>query len=257
MYSALIQQLAIRMKVDYNTQVKKRRFRAKALFALLFAAVMLALALFLLIRRADESYETMGQSAAPTLVIDAGHGGIDGGAISEDGTKESDLNLAIALRLESIVRFCGQKTVMTRWDDSSKTDMIGYSERKDLQRRADLANGIPGAVLISIHQDYYPTAQPRGAQVLYSGYQGSDRLGTAIQANLIGQLDPQNRRLAIPAPKELYLTANTRCPAVLVECGFMSNNFEVLNLKDSGYQTKLALTIAASYLSFLGSESKT
>lgn len=198
----------------------------------------------------------MGEPAAPTLVIDAGHGGIDGGAISEDGTKESDINLAIALRLESITRFCGQKTAMTRWDDSRRTDMINYSEREDLKYRAELANGIPNAVLISIHQDYYPTAQPKGAQVLYSAFGGSEKLGVGIQTNLIAQLDPQNRRLATPAPKELYLTANTRCPAVLVECGFMSNNFEVLRLKDSVYQTKLALTIAASYLAFLGAETK-
>ena len=64
------------------------------------------------------------------------------------------------------------------------------------------------------------------------------------------QLDPENRRLAAPAPKELFLTANARCPAVLVECGFMSNNFEVLKLKESGYQTKLALVIAAAYLEY-------
>ena len=88
----------------------------------------------------------------PTLVIDAGHGGIDGGAISEDGTRESDINLAVALRLESIVRFCGQKTLMTRCDDSVKTDILSYSEHEDLQERAEKANSVSDAVLISIHQ---------------------------------------------------------------------------------------------------------
>ena len=190
-------------------------------------------------------------SAPPVLVIDAGHGGFDGGAISTDGTKESDINLAVALRLESIVRFCGQKTVMTRCDDSRKTDILSYSEHEDLKSRAALANETENAVLISIHQNYYPTAQPKGAQVLYSAFGDSDRLGKRMQEMLVKQLDPGNRRLAAPAPKELYLTANARCPAVLVECGFMSNNFEVLKLKESGYQTSLALVIAAAYLQYV------
>ena len=193
----------------------------------------------------------MARSMAPTVVIDAGHGGIDGGAVSDDGTKESDLNLAIALRLECIVRFLGHQTVMTRLDDSRKTDMIGYSERQDLKNRAELVNSVPNAVLISIHQNDFPTAQPRGAQVLYSAYGDSRQLAERIQGNLIEQLDPQNRRLAVSAPRNLYLTANTRCPAVLVECGFMSNNFEVLRLRDSTYQTSLALVIAGSYQSYL------
>lgn len=187
----------------------------------------------------------------PTLVIDAGHGGFDGGAISEDGTRESDINLSIALRLESIVRFCGQKTIMTRWDDSRKTDILSYSERDDLKQRADLVNGTENAVLISIHQNYYPTAQPKGAQVLYSASENSDKLGKRIQELIVSRLDPENRRLAAPAPSDLYLTSHTRCPAVLVECGFMSNNFEVLKLKESVYQNELALVIAASYLEYI------
>ena len=194
-------------------------------------------------------------STPPTLVIDAGHGGFDGGAISADGTRESDINLAVALRLESIVRFCGQKTVMTRWDDSRKTDILSYSERDDLRERTAVANGTENAVLLSIHQNCYPTAQPKGAQVLYSAYGDSDRLGRRMQELLVEKLDPENRRLAAPAPKELYLTANARCPAVLVECGFMSNNFEVLKPKESGYQNKLALVLAAAWLEYCSGSS--
>ena len=187
----------------------------------------------------------------PTLVIDAGHGGFDGGAVSADGTRESDVNLSIALRLESIVRFCGQKTVMTRWDDSRKTDILSYSERDDLKQCADLVNSTENAVLISIHQNYYPTAQPKGAQVLYSSFGNSEKLGNRMQELLVSRLDPENRRLAAPAPKELYLTSNVLCPSVLVECGFMSNNFEVLKLKETDYQNALALVIAASYLEYI------
>ena len=190
-------------------------------------------------------------SATHTLVIDAGHGGIDGGAISADGTKESDINLAVALRLEQIVRFLGQKTVMTRLDDSKKTDILSYSEREDLRQRAELANRTENAVLISIHQNSFPTAQLKGAQVLYSSFGNGEKLGKRIQEQLVARLDPENRRLAAPAPSDLYLTSNARCPAVLVECGFMSNNFEVLKLKENGYQNALALVIAASYLEYI------
>lgn len=220
--------------------------------ALFFGILCLCTAaLLVLIHRADRVLQTSGSEISPTLVIDAGHGGLDSGAISLDGAKESDINLAIALRLESIVRFCGQKTQMTRWDDSSKSDILSYSEREDLKQRAKLANETAGAVLISIHQNDFPTDQPHGAQVLYSAYGGSEQLGKLIQANLVALLDPDNRRLAVPAPSELYLTANTRCPAVLVECGFMSNRFDLLKLREDRYQTALAVVIAGSFCSYI------
>ena len=232
----------------------KTKLRAKHI--LLFTAFLLlcAAAVWLLAGHIGRRTQTDAPAQAPTLVIDAGHGGVDGGAISADGTRESDLNLAVALRLESIVLFCGQKARMTRCDDAGKTDILAYSEHEDLKARAELANSTQNAVLISIHQNYYPTEQPRGAQVLYSSFGGSEKLGRLIQEMLVSKLDTENRRLAVPAPRELYLTANTRCPAVLVECGFMSNNFEVLKLKEPGYQSALALVIAASYLEYISEE---
>ena len=228
----------------------------KLIYFIVGVLFLCALAVGLIVRYADRRAAISGALSAPTLVIDAGHGGIDGGAISADGTKESDINLQIALKLESIVRFCGQKTAMTRWDDSKKTDILSYSEHDDLKFRADFANNAENPVFISIHQNYYPTAQPKGAQVLYSRFRGSEELGKLIQSNLVSQLDPDNRRLAVPAPGELYLTANTRCPAVILECGFMSNNFEVLKLTDGAYQNALAVLIAGSYLSYISKSSQ-
>lgn len=229
----------------------ERRTRRRLVLAISAILLLCAAAVGAIVRFSGRLLAAGADETPPTLVIDAGHGGIDGGAISADGTKESDINLAIALRLDSIVRFCGQKTLMTRLDDIPKTDILGYSEHEDLKSRADIANSAPNAVLVSIHQNYYPTAQPKGAQVLYSAFGDSERLGRLMQSSLVGKLDPLNRRLAVPAPRELYLTANTRCPAVLVECGFMSNNFEVLKLRDASYQNALALVIAASYLEYI------
>ena len=112
---------------------------------ILFGILLFAAAVPIFPIRSDRVPASAGYTPR-TLVIDAGHGGIDGGAISDDGTKESDINLAIALRLDSIVRFCGQKTVMTRLDDSLKTDMISYSEHKDLESRAAVINNTANAV---------------------------------------------------------------------------------------------------------------
>ena len=232
----------------------KSKLRVRHILYLLVFLIFCTAVLCLAVRIVGDMTPTDAPPQPPTLVIDAGHGGIDGGAISLDGTRESELNLAIALRLESIVRFCGQKTLMTRWDESSKTDILNYSEHESLKERTELANGAPNAVLVSIHQNCYPTAQPKGAQVLYSSYGDSEKLGKLIQSALVEKLDPGNRRLAVPAPRELYLTSNTRCPAVLVECGFMSNNFEVLKLKDPAYQSEIALLIAASYLQYIAGE---
>lgn len=245
----------MRVPIKYNT-FRHVILSRDAVFWLSCALVLLVNVVFLHSTGAGvfKLKKTSAPVAAPTLVIDAGHGGIDGGAVSADGTKESDINLAIALRLDYIVRFCGHKTVMTRWDDSRKTDILSYSEREDLTERVKIANSVDNAILISIHQNFYPTAQPSGAQVLYSAVAGSDILGRLMQTNLISQLDSTNRRLAAPAPAELYVTTNAVCPSVLVECGFMSNNFEVLKLKESKYQTSIAVVIAGSYLQFISGE---
>lgn len=196
-------------------------------------------------------------STVHTLVIDPGHGGIDGGAISTDGTKESDINLAIALKLRALAEFVGQGTVMTREDDSWRTDAASYSEHEDLVHRTEIINGAPNAILFSIHQNCFPTAQPSGAQVLYAKNEGSEALGKITHNNLISCLDPENRRVAEPASEKLYITANVRCPAILVECGFMSNNFDVLKLKDDSYQLSLALVLMCSFLQYTGETTQT
>ena len=185
------------------------------------------------------------------LVIDAGHGGIDGGAIGVDGTKESDINLAIAQKLSFLAAFCGKEAVMTRVDDSSDCEYSTYSEHKELVRRAEIANKVPGAVLISIHQNCYPTALPQGAHVIYSGNGNSAQLGKIIQENITATVDKSNRRVAQPDKDKLYILSNVSCPAVLVECGFMSNHFDIGNLKDNSYQKSLSAVLLASYIQFI------
>lgn len=187
------------------------------------------------------------------LVIDPGHGGVDGGAIALNGIKESDLNLAIGLKLQMLADFMGIRTVMTRVDDSMRTDVKSYSEHEELVYRTELANSSPNGVLISIHQNCYPTSQPSGAQVLYAKSDGSRSLGELSHNNIIKLLEPENRRVLEPAPKSLYITSNVTCPAILVECGFISNFSDLEKLSDKAYQTAFASVLMGSYLQFINS----
>ena len=193
----------------------------------------------------------LNQNSRSTLVLDAGHGGIDGGAISDSGLKESDINLQIALKTEALVRFLGIDTVMTRETDTDNSDNKAYSEHDNLVQRVKLANSTENAVLISIHQNKFPSAVVSGAEVMYSDNDDSKALGLITQDNLVTLLDSSNRRVARPAPKELLLTSSVECPTILVECGFMSNPQEVQKLASNDYQLKLAAILAGFYIHFL------
>ena len=184
------------------------------------------------------------------LVIDPGHGGIDGGAQASDGTKESKINLAISQKMRAIAELYGEKTVMTRDTEESGVPVSEYSEHNDLIRRADIANKTDGAVLISVHQNNFPTAQPRGAQILYASSSGSRALGLLAQNALVSFADTQNRRVAEKAPEKLLLTSSVGCPAILAECGFMSNPGEVSMLRKDNYQLKLACALVSAYIQF-------
>ncbi len=184
------------------------------------------------------------------LVIDAGHGGIDCGALGMDGSKESEINLGIALKLRALAEFYSVENTMIRQDDSTKSSTEKYSEHDDLVCRTEIVNNTVNPVFISIHQNSYPTGQPHGAQVLYSAAEGSELLGTITHTNLITQLDPENRRVAAPAPESLYILSHISCPAILVECGFMSNLGDINKLKTADYQKSVSAILMASYLQY-------
>lgn len=219
----------------------------------------LGFAAFLLVSTAQRlsAVQTDSAESREYLVIDPGHGGIDGGAIAFNGTKESDINLAIARKLQALAEFFGVPTIMTRIDDSRRTDPASYSEHEDLVHRTELINAVPRAVLISIHQNCYPTSQPSGAQVLYAASERSRSLGERAHTELVIYLQPENRRLAEPAPEKLYITSHVRCPAILVECGFLSNLTDLQNLEDDSYQTSLSAVLMHAYWGFHRSQNYT
>lgn len=193
--------------------------------------------------------------AEPILIIDAGHGGADGGAVAADGTLESGINLAIAQKLEALAAFWGLETVMTRQSEDisypAEAASISAMKKADQNARLRLIHETPGAVLLSIHQNYYPSSAPWGPQVFYGREQGSELLAVTIQSALTGQLAPGNRRVAAPVDDGVYLMKNASVPAVLVECGFLSHSEELSKLKSEDYQRQLAAIFLGSWLQYI------
>lgn len=194
---------------------------------------------------------SQGESAV-TVVIDAGHGGEDGGTSSTSGLRESGLNLEISLRLNDLLHFLGVKTVMVRQTDISvytEGTTIAQKKVSDIHNRVKLVEETPNALLVSIHQNHFSEEKYRGAQVFYAATDGSQELAEQIQAAIATQVDTNNHRECKKA-QDIYLLTHVSCPAVLVECGFLSNPAETKLLQDPDYQKKLAATLAVCIASY-------
>lgn len=191
-----------------------------------------------------------------TVIVDAGHGGDDGGAIGFDGTVEKDINLDIALKLEKILKFYGFNVIMTRTQDIMTCDdgLDSLRKRKisDIHNRFELMRKNPDAIFISVHQNKFKDSSQHGTQVFYSGNdERSKELAEAIQTSVTLTLQRKNDRVVKKSGSEIYLLYHAKIPAVLVECGFISNSDEVKKLKDESYRMKLAILIADGLLKYL------
>ena len=190
-------------------------------------------------------------SARPQLVIDPGHGGLDGGASAADGMTESTINLSLSLRMYDLALLLGERPVMTRVTEDLQYPESATTIREkkvwDQKQRVERINKTENAVLISVHQNFYPDARPNGAVVLYGAADGSSALAERVQSQLTTQLCPENRRVAAPASQNIYLMKQVSCPSILVECGFLSNPAEAELLNSADYQKKLALILITSY----------
>lgn len=187
------------------------------------------------------------------VIIDPGHGGEDGGAVSVSGQPESLYNLAIGLQLRDLLQLLGFKTKMIRTEDVSvytKGETLSQKKASDLKERVRSANETDGAVLLSIHQNHFPDSRFSGAQVFYAETPGSKILAEQIQELLAASINPGNKRQIKPADG-VYLMTHIKCPGVLVECGFLSNPQEELMLRDPEYQKKLSAVISVAVSSYL------
>ena len=187
------------------------------------------------------------------IIIDAGHGGVDGGATSCSGILESKINLDISLRLQDLFHLLGYQTYMIRTDDRSihtQGESIAAKKVSDLKERVRIVNESNENLLISIHQNYYQQSKYAGAQVFYAPTDRSDILAKNLQDNLVKALNPGSHRRA-KAGKGIYLLEHIKRPGVLIECGFLSNPEEERNLLTDAYQKKLCATIACTVSQFL------
>ena len=194
------------------------------------------------------------------IILDAGHGGFDGGAVAPDGTVEKDINLKIALTLKDFLKQGGFEVIMTRESDVStddvETDKIATRKKSDLKNRLGLMKDNPNAVFVSIHLNKFTTSAANGSQVFYSAeHDQSKALGDCIQRSIVKLLQPENTRVNKQATSSTYLLYNATVPAVLVECGFLSNSAELKRLKDDEYQKKMAFSIFCGIVSFYSDNS--
>ena len=200
----------------------------------------------------EKVVETMSPSSQVVrdrcIILDAGHGGMDGGAVSCTGYPESAINLEIALRLEALFELMGYDTIMIRRADVSvhtKGESIAEKKISDLKERVRIVNETPGGVLVSIHQNTFQDSRYSGAQVFYADTDGSRELAERVQQMLSYSLDPMNKRKCKPS-KGVYLMEHIKCTGVLIECGFLSNMEEESRLRDTQYQKKLSASIVSA-----------
>ena len=191
------------------------------------------------------------------VVIDAGHGGEDGGAVSISGAIESQLNLTIAQRLDAMLGLYGVNTLLLRNSDislhSSDAQTIREKKVSDLHNRVNTIESLKDPVVISIHQNTFSNSKYRGAQVFYADTKGSHELAERMQIGLVQTLNPGSKR-KVKKAEGIYLMEHIENPGILVECGFLSNSEEEAKLSDPAYQKKLCCVIAAVMAEFVQSQ---
>ncbi|MBQ3929100.1 MAG: N-acetylmuramoyl-L-alanine amidase [Clostridia bacterium] len=182
-----------------------------------------------------------------TVVIDAGHGGEDGGA-SANGVLEKEINLNVSLKLRDMLEAAGMNVVMIRDSDQSIYDSSSGTVRQrkvsDLKNRVKIINSSDKNILVSIHQNKFEQSQYSGTQIFYSvNHPKSEMLAESIRKSVTGLLQPDNKRELKPADSSIYILNQAKVPAVIVECGFLSNEKEAELLSDEAYRQKMAFAV--------------
>lgn len=184
----------------------------------------------------------------PKIILDAGHGGFDGGAVAFDGTLEKDINLDITLKTARFLRLGGYNVILTRSDDTATDDLpdsvIAKRKKSDLKNRIALMEKHPDAMYVSIHMNKFTSTAAKGAQVFYSpNFEAAKQLGQSVQDSVTSLLQPENERVIKKGEKSTYILRNAKVPAVIVECGFLSNRDELSKLKNDEYCSKMAYAV--------------
>ena len=190
----------------------------------------------------------------PVVVIDPGHGGMDGGCVSVDGTPEKGINLAVAESLRDGLKLLGYDVVCTRESDISiydkGTEGLGEQKKSDMKNRLAIFSKYSEGISVSIHQNQFTDSRYSGAQVFYAGTEGSAQLAKLLQERLVSTLNPGSNRKCKKSDG-VYLMEHIDCTGVLIECGFLSNAEEEAKLSCATYQKKLCCVIAATVSQYL------
>ncbi len=221
----------------------------KILRILFFSVVIFSLSLFAV---SDLFKQPLYVSAASNIdndkviIIDAGHGGEDCGAIGVNGVYEKDLNLEIAFMLGEMLEDNGYAVIYTRTEDrllyKEEENIKGIRKISDLKNRCAVANEYPDAIFISLHMNSFGSPKYSGAQIYYKEDSASQRLANTVQNKIKVELQPYNNR-QIKSGKDLYLLENNLCTSVLIECGFLTNPEECEKLSQKEYQKQLSFAI--------------
>lgn len=194
------------------------------------------------------AYTSASKALPITVVIDAGHGGKDAGAIGYDNNCEKDINLAIALMLYDYLMFSGYNAVLIRSGDYEFYKNGEQRTRSDLYNRMDYINSVENSVLISIHQNHFENEAEWGSQVWYSANTSeSKEIADCIQSSIVEFLQPENKRSNKQSDDSYYLLYKAKVPSVMVECGFISNREENIKLQDASYQNNMAYSIMVGF----------
>ncbi|MBQ7383423.1 MAG: N-acetylmuramoyl-L-alanine amidase [Clostridia bacterium] len=234
------------------------------IFAVIFSLSLILMLFLVSMLRTDGSPEKSvlepdAERRYPTVIIDAGHGGEDGGAIGKNGIYEKELNLAIAQDLAAMLRSSGIDVVMTRETDillyDRNTDYRGRKKMLDLAARVKIAESYENCIFVSIHMNSFPQEKYSGLQVYYSANTPEARsLAESIQSSVQKHLQKDNNRKIKQASSNIFLLDRIKHPAVLVECGFLSNSEECALLSSEEYRQKLTLSIFCGITEYISED---
>lgn len=237
-------------------------YNIKRIFLRIYLPVILSISLVavifvstFIVNAVKISNETNFTFSSPTVIIDAGHGGFDGGAVVNK-ISEKDINLAIANTLSDMLKLSGINVIQTRSTDTSveSDSSLSISSRKksDMRNRLALANSNPDAILVSIHLNKFSSSSAKGAQIFYGiKSEKSNLLAEEIRASIVQNIQPDNKRSLKKGTSDTYLLKFCEIPAVIVECGFMSNEQEFTKLLNKDYQKEMAFAICNGIISYL------
>ena len=223
---------------------------------LVTAGVLLAFAIACNVFYFGTSAPTSLPITNQVIMLDPGHGGEDGGAVGTAGTLEKEINLSIALKVQALLEQSGAAVIMTRAEDVSIHDVgeekAGNRKISDLDNRIKMAGEYKPAAYVSIHMNTFTDSKYYGAQVFYNEKtQGAQNLATQIQNSINTNIENGNIRTVKEASGNIYILNDMPVPAVVVECGFLSNTEEEALLRSEDYQKRMAFAIYSGITKFL------